>query len=377
MSRYLRHEMIDWFSQEAVSRARVCVVGAGAVGNEVVKNLVLLGAGEIEVIDFDSVEVHNLTRSILFRQEDVGRSKAEVAAERAREIDPSIKVTFKHLDVRQGLTPFRVKSFDALIGCVDNFEARLYLNTIARLAGVNFVNLGIDSRHVVAESFPYGAGHKVACYECGLPPSAYSRMAERYSCGYLKKIAFEERKIPTTIVTSGIAGAFGASMALRLGEPQHEISSSRILLDSIRGLSTVTTELAIAAECPACSTVPLNVTQILSARRQGTIGGLDGVLSERHMRDVTVTLSEPVVASARCVKCEQEPYDGRLRLRAARDLDEAARFCSRCFDTSVDIQYVQEGTLEEIDSIFRESAVPTAYATLSFGDEFVCISFEG
>src|SRR5947208_560139 len=90
--RYLRHDLIDWFDQDLLKRLRVLVVGAGAVGNEVIKNLVLLGVGAIRIVDFDHIEVHNLTRSVLFSEADVGKSKAEVAAAAAQRLDPNCKV---------------------------------------------------------------------------------------------------------------------------------------------------------------------------------------------------------------------------------------------------------------------------------------------
>ena len=77
--RYQRHSLIDWFSQAEVAGARMAVVGAGAVGNEVLKCLALLGVGALDIFDCDRVELHNLTRSVLFRESDVGRSKAECA----------------------------------------------------------------------------------------------------------------------------------------------------------------------------------------------------------------------------------------------------------------------------------------------------------
>ena len=57
--RYSRHALIGWFSQDRVRRARFIVAGAGAIGNEVIKNLALLGAGHVAVHDFDRIEVHN------------------------------------------------------------------------------------------------------------------------------------------------------------------------------------------------------------------------------------------------------------------------------------------------------------------------------
>ncbi|MGB7989115.1 MAG: ThiF family adenylyltransferase, partial [Candidatus Methylophosphatis roskildensis] len=65
--RYSRHRAIAGFSQERLLAMRVAVFGAGAIGNEVVKNFCLLGIGSIDLYDFDTVELHNLTRSILLR----------------------------------------------------------------------------------------------------------------------------------------------------------------------------------------------------------------------------------------------------------------------------------------------------------------------
>ena len=90
--RYGRLRLIPWWRQERLAAARVLVVGAGALGNEVLKNLALLGVGTVYVIDLDDVEPSNLSRSVLFRAEDGGRPKAEVAAQRAGEINPEVDV---------------------------------------------------------------------------------------------------------------------------------------------------------------------------------------------------------------------------------------------------------------------------------------------
>ena len=87
--------LLSWFKKDRVKSARVLVAGCGALGNEVVKNLALFGIGHIYVVDFDKIELSNLTRSVLFREEDAyNRSyKADIVALRAREINPQIEVT--------------------------------------------------------------------------------------------------------------------------------------------------------------------------------------------------------------------------------------------------------------------------------------------
>src|SRR6059058_1419185 len=88
--RYSRLRLIGWWDQERLRAAKVLVVGAGAIGNEVLKNLALVGIGQVVVIDCDEIEDSNLTRSILFRREDRDKSKAIAAAEEMRRINPDV-----------------------------------------------------------------------------------------------------------------------------------------------------------------------------------------------------------------------------------------------------------------------------------------------
>src|SRR6187401_3001683 len=97
--RYGRLRLISWWRQEKLTAAKVLVVGAGALGNEVLKNLALLGVGQVYVIDLDEIEDSNLTRSVLFRARDRGKSKAFAAAEALRDINPDTNVTPIHGNV--------------------------------------------------------------------------------------------------------------------------------------------------------------------------------------------------------------------------------------------------------------------------------------
>src|SRR4029079_8337707 len=90
--RYGRLRLISWWRQEKLRAAKVLVVGAGALGNEVLKNLALLGVGKVLVIDLDEIEESNLTRSVLFRSSDRGKSKAHAAAKMCAEINPDTQV---------------------------------------------------------------------------------------------------------------------------------------------------------------------------------------------------------------------------------------------------------------------------------------------
>src|ERR1041385_6051014 len=90
--RFSRFRLIGWWDQEKLRSARVLVIGAGALGNEILKNLALLGFASIVVVDLDSIDATNLSRSILYRAADVGRRKSDVAADAVRNIFPEAQV---------------------------------------------------------------------------------------------------------------------------------------------------------------------------------------------------------------------------------------------------------------------------------------------
>src|SRR5258708_3150418 len=90
--RFARPAPIEWWEQSRVENAKLLVVGAGALGNEIIKNLALLGAGQVIVVDKDCVEKSNLSRSILFRQRDEGQPKARCAARGALELYPRARI---------------------------------------------------------------------------------------------------------------------------------------------------------------------------------------------------------------------------------------------------------------------------------------------
>jgi len=108
-------DFISWWERDKVADAKVLVVGAGALGNEVVKNLTLMGVGHILVIDFDTIEYSNLSRSVLFRESDAKRKKSQVVAARAKELNPQTKIQYLHGDVTTELGLGVVRRMDVVI----------------------------------------------------------------------------------------------------------------------------------------------------------------------------------------------------------------------------------------------------------------------
>jgi molybdopterin/thiamine biosynthesis adenylyltransferase len=365
-ARYLRHEAIHWFDRDYVRGLDIVVVGAGAVGNELVKNLCLLGVGKLHVIDFDRIEVHNLPRTILFRESDIGRSKAEVVAERSAKFDPNVELSFSDGDFWDTLSFARLRRTNAVVSCVDNLEARLRLNVLCQLAGVPLVNTAIDSRSVAVEHYPFAKAPDCACYGCTLPPTAYARMRDRYSCGWLRKVAFEERKIPTTIITSAFAGAFAAAEVLqRLGSPAGQ--ARRVFLDT-RSLAMSEVALAPDPECVACAARPARAV-FVNARRAARLP-LDPAVVPAVPEEVV--FGEPIVLEATCQSCGATVVVNE----PARKHNDSLAFCPDCRLQSRLVSIAERLPLPEFLDRFGTAAVPGKFLRVDLEDHAVIIELE-
>lgn len=206
--------LLSWFKKERVKSARVLVAGAGALGNEVVKNLALFGVGHIYVVDFDRIELSNLTRSVLFREEDAYNHsyKAEIVAKRAREINPQIKVTpiVGNLFSEVGLGLYR--SVDVVIGCLDSRIARYLLNRLSLRAGKSWIDGSIENLTGVVKVYTPG----MSCYECGLSREEFNNIMLRTGCADVVRTQSSAGRVATTPISASIVGALQVQEAMKL-----------------------------------------------------------------------------------------------------------------------------------------------------------------
>lgn len=206
------YEQLSWFRAEQVAAAHVMVVGCGALGNEVLKNLVLLGVGHLTLIDFDRVEASNLTRSVFFRLSDVGRPKVEVLAERLLELYPGLEVQTLCGDVAHDVGLGLVRRHQVVVGCVDSRWARFMINRLCMQAGVPWVDGGID--RLEGTSRVFAPGHN--CYACALGPTGMAELRRRMPCSGVIRRQEELGRVPTTPIVASIIGAVQAQEVLKL-----------------------------------------------------------------------------------------------------------------------------------------------------------------
>jgi molybdopterin/thiamine biosynthesis adenylyltransferase len=222
--RYSRLRLIHWWDQDRLSRARVLVVGAGALGNELIKNLALLGVGRVYVTDMDSMESSNLSRSVLFRAGDEGTPKSELVARRAGEINADTQVVPWVANVCRdiGLGVFR--DVDVVIAGLDNREARLFINQACWKVNTPWIDGAIEVLMGVARVFVPGVG---ACYECTMSDIDYELLNKRRSCALLARADADAGKVPTTPTTASVIAGI-------------EVQEFVKLLHHDRGLPTLT-----------------------------------------------------------------------------------------------------------------------------------------
>jgi molybdopterin-synthase adenylyltransferase len=366
--RYSRHKLLDWFDQDQIAAMRVLVVGAGAIGNEVLKNLALLGVRYLGICDLDTIEVHNLTRSVLFREGDVGKGKAAVAAAAVLDILPEAQVRAFAGDLTRLFVPSDFTEYNLVFSCLDNFEARLHLDELCFLAGVDVVSGAIDARFSSVEIYPYRSSPAAACYSCNLPTGAYHRIAQRYSCGWLRRIGLVEKKVPTTTITSSLAGAVMVSWGLRLGGAGTVDGSKRLLQDSFTGEST-RSDLQKNASCPFCSGVR-GKAELLPWNH--SLEFPEGFTS----RDVHARAPTELVFSAVCEACG---HDARGEIQPGsrvRTYSTDARRCAKCGVEAVKIEAKDVATLGEFAALRSGDPPEIPYLLVEAGEKTICLEVQ-
>ena len=227
--------------QQRLLSSRVLCIGAGGLGSPVLAYLAAAGVGRLGIIDDDVVDETNLQRQTLFSTADVGRRKAEVAAERVVAANPGISVDALTRRFDESNARELVRLYDVVVDCTDRFSTRYLINdacVLERKPEV-FGSIYRFDGHVTV--FPAGGR---PCYRClfpqAPPPDSVPSCAEG---GVLGAIA-------------GIVGTFQANEALKLllgiGEPLYgRLLTVDALLSSSRVLA-----YQRDPECVACGDAP-------------------------------------------------------------------------------------------------------------------------
>ena len=334
--RYARVRQLGW-DIELLKNSTVLVVGAGALGNEIIKDLVLTGVGHLLIVDPDIIETHNLTRSALFRPSDVGRRKAQVATEAAREIEPDLDAVWHDSTVQStlGLGVFRM--VDVVLGGVDNLQTRRDLNRACMITGTPFIDGGLfyldgDVR-VFLPPFP-------VCFDCTLTHEEREEGWRRWSC--LKLASGDDSVVgPTAPTVAAMVGALQAQLALKYLHRGRELPYKMTVPNGVRirfnGFADEYERWDLARD-PHCPThvgsaqVPEELIVSLAHGNDMDAGLLLRQAQEHLGPDAYVELGFDVVHTLTCFECgTSEPS---MRREGALTVGEA--ICTRCTPSNCD-----------------------------------------
>lgn len=315
--RYGRFRLISWWDQDKIAAAKVMVVGAGALGNEVLKNLALLGVGHVYVVDYDTIEATNLTRSVLYRAADEGKPKCERAAAKVQEMNPDVAVCALNGNVLADVGLGVFGEMNVVVGCLDNREARLWVNRQCWKVGVPWVDGGIQEISGVCKVFVPPAS---ACYECAMTEMDYKLINLKYSCPLLKREEILEGKVPTAPTISSIIAGLQTQEVLKLIHGMDVKAGAAMVFNGVAN-NFYTTAYPRRENCLSHETYPRErlggfsrkqkASEILAATKGSTL-----ILERDYLASVTCPpcdvrreirrpLSTVPLSEGKCPKCRQ------------------------------------------------------------------------
>jgi sulfur-carrier protein adenylyltransferase/sulfurtransferase len=248
--RYSRHLIMPEVGMEGqlkLKAAKVLCIGTGGLGAPLGLYLAAAGVGRLGLVDFDSVDLTNLQRQILFSTTDVGRPKIEAAADRLRTMNPDIQIDTFETQLTSANALEIMKDYDIIVDGTDNFPTRYLVNDACILLGKPNVYGSIFRFEGQATVFGYPGG---PCYRCLYPepppPGLVPSCAEGGVLGVLP----------------GIVGSIQAAETLKLIIGKGEPLVGRLLLFDALAMRFRELKLRKNPECPLCGEHP-TVTKLI------------------------------------------------------------------------------------------------------------------
>lgn len=247
LDRFARHIVlpeVGGAGQVALAQAHVVLVGCGGIGSPALQYLAAAGIGRLTLIDDDVVEASNLQRQTIFRQADLGRAKAEAAADWVRYFDLALAVHAVSRRIDAANAEDLVGDATVVLDGCDNFATRLAVSDACVATGVPLTSAALGRFQGQIGNF---AGHVPGqpCYRCWVGDAFDAEDCDTCAAdGVLGAMA-------------GMVGTFGAMQAIRvvleghaaLGDPQW---GQLHLLDGLTP-SLRTIRVPLDPDCPSCS----------------------------------------------------------------------------------------------------------------------------
>jgi len=227
--------------QQKLKESSVLVIGAGGLGTPASVYLAAAGVGRIGVVDEDVVEKSNLHRQTIYTEEDIGKLKAVVAAERLQSVNPHIKVEPHKVRLSSSNALDIMRDYDIVIDCTDNFPARYLINDACVLLGKPDVYASIFRFDGQASTFH---SRKGPCYRCLFPePPPPDNVQDCAVAGVLG-------------VLPGIMGSIQAIESIKLMIGMGDPLFGRLLVFNATDMTFNELRFKKNPDCPVCGEQP-------------------------------------------------------------------------------------------------------------------------
>lgn len=218
MERYSRQTVLPEIGvegQEKLREAKVLVIGAGGLGSPVIQYLAAAGVGHLSIVDPDVVSLSNLQRQTLYRTDDIGKSKAELAAQFIRALNPDCKVKIFKQYFNPDLAHELVPQHDVIVDGSDNFSCRYLSNDASVIYNKPLVAASILKFEGQLSVYNYNNGPS---YRCLFPePPSADEVPSCAEAGVLGSLA-------------GVMGSLQANEVLKVLLSLDEIMSEKLLV---------------------------------------------------------------------------------------------------------------------------------------------------
>ncbi len=248
--RYSRHMLLPTvgaMGQKKLLNARVLLLGAGGLGSPAALYLAAAGVGTIGIVDFDTVDLSNLQRQILHRQEDVGKPKVESAMRTLKSLNPDVNVVPFRTRLYSDNVFDIIKDFDYIVDGTDNFQTRYLINYASVMTNKTVIHGSIfqfDGQVTVFKP------HEGPCYRFLFPqpppPGAVPNCAEAGVFGVLP----------------GIVGSIQAVETLKLILGEGEPLVGRLLIFDALAMEFSEVKIRRDPNCPVCGDNP-TITELI------------------------------------------------------------------------------------------------------------------
>ncbi|MGH3871804.1 MAG: HesA/MoeB/ThiF family protein [Pseudonocardiaceae bacterium] len=251
-------------TQEALSKARIAIVGVGGLGSFVALELAYLGVGHLTLIDPDRVETSNLNRLIGADPGDVGRHKVEVFQELIGRVAPKVAVTAVAAPLLDSGSLNHAKAADLLLGCVDGHGARLSLNHLSVRYLIPLIDAGTGAR-LGSDSSAAKLGGQVqvvapgaGCLECrGFidPQRAAYDLAPPQMQEYERSHGYGTAEAaPSVIFLNGVVASMQVAEAVRVfaAASGYSVAAPRIVVYDAQAQKTFPATADHSPECATC-----------------------------------------------------------------------------------------------------------------------------